>query len=263
MFPISESSYLPVLNTIIQRPIVSAKSAVVYDTRSARFLFSKNPDARLPIASLTKLLNAVVAAENFNLDEVVQVTKESIKVDDEKQTLYLDEKISIRNLLKMMLIESSNDAAYALKYHAEKSGIDLAALMNKKAVELEMNQSIFNDPAGLNDDALSSAGDLVKLVKYSLKFNELWAAMSEKSAVVESANGSISHQIKSTNQLLGVIPDIVGGKTGYTDAALGCLVLVVDVPGKNDKLIVVVLGSTERFTDTEKLVTWVKQAYTW
>ena len=263
VFPISEPSYLPILNTSVEPPILSAKSAVAYDTRSARFLFSKNSGARLPIASLTKLLNAVVVAENFSLDEVTQITKESIKVDGEKQTLYLDENISIGNLMKIMLIESSNDAAYALKYYVEKSGTNLAILMNKKAVELGMGQSIFKDPAGLNDDALSSAEDLVKLIRYSLKFDDLWRTMAEKNSIVNSVDGKISHQIKSTNQLLGVIPDIIGGKTGYTDEALGCLILVVDVPGKNDKLIVVVLGSLERFTDTEKLVDWIRRAYSW
>mgnify|MGYP001577564802 CR=1 FL=1 len=263
IFPISEPSYLPVLNTAIERPQLAAKSAVVYDTRSSRFLYSKNHEDRLPIASLTKLLSAVVILENLNMDDIVRVPKEVVKVDGEKQTLYLDENIRARDLLKMMLIESSNDAAYALMRHASGQDLDLLGLMDRKAVELGMNNSIFHDPAGLNDDALSTSGDLVKLVNYSLKFDELWSILGEKTTKVYSVDGRIEHNLNSTNQLLGVIPDVVGGKTGYTDGALGCMLLVVDVPGKNDKLISIVLGSKERFTDTEKLIDWVKGAYSW
>lgn len=263
IFPIAESSYLPVLNTAIERPVLSAKSAVVYDTRSSRFLYSKNPDDRLPIASLTKLLSAVVVFENLSLDDIVRVPKEAVRVDGEKQTLYLDENIRVKELLKMMLVESSNDAAYALMQYASSRGLNPIGLMNKKAVELGMSNSIFHDPAGLNDDALSTSADLVKLVKYSLKFDELWLILGGKTMKTYSVDGKIEHQVNSTNQLLGVIPDIIGGKTGYTDGALGCMILVVDVPGKNDKLISIVLGSSERFTDTEKLINWVKRAHTW
>ena len=263
IFPISESSYLPVLNTTIEKPQLTAKSAIVYDTRSSKFLYSKNPGERLPIASLTKLLSAVVIFEALNLDDIVVVPAGTIKVDGEKQTLYLDERIKVRDLVKMMLIESSNDAAYALMLHASSYGFNLVGLMDKKAAELGMDDSIFHDPAGLNDDALSSSEDLVKLIKYSLKFDELWSILGEKTASVYSVDGRIEHRLNSTNQLLNVIPDIVGGKTGYTEKALGCMLLVIDFPGNNDKLIIIVLGSTERFTDTEKLVNWVKRAYSW
>ena len=263
IFPISEPSYLPVLNTAIERPQLSAKSAIIYDTRSSRYLYSKNSEERLPIASLTKLLSALVVLENLRLDDVVIVPKEALKVDGEKQTLYLDERMRVGELLEMMLIESSNDAAYALKLHASSSDLDLVGLMNRKAVELGMNNSIFHDPAGLNDDALSTSDDLMKLIRYSLKFDELWSTLGEKTKSIYSIDGKIEHKVVSTNHLLGVIPDIIGGKTGYTEKALGCMVLVVDVPGKNDKLISIVLGSTERFTDTEKLINWVKRAYTW
>lgn len=263
IFPVSEPSYLPVLNTAVERPQLTAKSAIIYDVKASRFLYSKNPDERLPIASLTKLLSAAVIIENLNLDDVVRIPREVIRVDGEKQTLYLDEKIKAGDLLKMMLIESSNDAAYALMRHTSDSGYNFLDLMERKAVELGMNASIFHDPAGLNDEALSTSRDLVKLVKHLFKFEELWFILGEKNVMVYSTDGGITHQVNNTNQLLGIIPDIVGGKTGYTDIALGCMILVVDVPGKNDKLISIVLGSTERFTDTEKLIDWVKRAYEW
>lgn len=263
IFPIAESSYFPVLDTTIEKPTINAKSAVIYDTRSSRFLYDSNTGERLPIASLTKLLSAIVVIENFDLDDFIHVSKESLKVDGEKQTLYLDEKLRVIDLLKMMLIESSNDAAYVLMNHASGLGINLVNLMNRKAAALGMGNSIFHDPAGLNDDALSTVEDLIKLVEYSLKFNEIWSILGEKTASVYSVDRKIEHRISSTNQLLGVIPDVIGGKTGYTEKALGCMILVVDIPGENDRLITIVLGSTDRFTDTQKLLDWAKRAYSW
>lgn len=263
IFPISEPNYVPVLDTRVSRPIINAKSAIVYDTRSGRFLFEQNARQKLPIASLTKLLSAVVIMENFKPEDVVNVPKEVLRVDDEKQTLYLGEKISVENLLKLMLIESSNDSAFALAFFAKSKGLNFIDKMNERANQLGMTDSYFLDPAGLNDDAYSTANDLIKLIKYAFQYDLIWNFLSEKNLVVKSVDGKIEHNVKSTDQLLGIIPDIVGGKTGYTDGAGGCMILVVDIPGKNDKIISVVLGATDRFGETSKLIGWVKGAHKW
>ncbi|MEK7076045.1 MAG: serine hydrolase [Patescibacteria group bacterium] len=263
VLPISEPSYFPIYDSKIEKPVIDAKSGLVYDTRSGRFLFAKNPRLKLPVASLTKILSAVVVLENLDTKDIIVVPKEALRVDDEKQSLYLNEEITVENLLKLMLIESSNDAAYALAYYANTKGINFVEKMNEKAQLLSMNDSNFLDPAGLNDDAYSTAEDLVKLVKYSFKYDLIWEILTEKSIVVRSTDGKIEHRAENTDQLLGVIPDIFGGKTGYTDNALGCMILVVDIPDKNDKLISVVLGSQSRFDDTKKLIDWVKSAYRW
>ena len=79
----------------------------------------------------------------------------------------------------------------------------------------------------------------------------------------------ITHEIKSTDQLLGVLADIVGGKTGYTDSALGCMILIVDAPARigvsnqSDRIVAIILGSRDRFGDMKNLVSWAKQAYRW
>ena len=263
VLPISEPSYFPIFDSVKEKPVIDAKAGLVYDTRSGRFLFVKNPRIKLPIASLTKILSAVVVLENFDTKEAVTIPKEVLRVDDEKQSLYLNEEITVQNLLKLMLIESSNDAAYALAYHANNKGINFVDKMNEKAQLLNMNDSNFLDPAGLNDNAYSTSEDLVKLIKYSLKYDLIWEILTEKSIVVKSVDGKIEHKAENTDQLLGIIPDIFGGKTGNTDKALGCMILVVDIPDKNDKLISIVLGSRSRFDDTKKLIDWVKEAYRW
>ena len=263
ILPISEPNYIPVLNSNISMPAVSAKSALVYDTSSSRFLYNKNTDIKLPIASLTKIMTAVVVLENLSLDDIVTITEDSMRVDGKKQDLYLGEKMSIRNLLKLLLIESSNDAAYALAGHAKKLGIDFIGAMNTKAGALGMTDTIFNDPAGLNDNAHSTVKDLAKLVEYSLSYQEIWDISSEKTAIVESSDERIKHSITSTNRLLGMIKDIIGGKTGFTDGALQCMILVTSVQGYSGKLISIVLGSQDRFGDTQKLIEWTRTAYRW
>ena len=263
LLPVSEPSYFPIYDSKTENPVIDAKAGLVYDTRSGRFLFAKNPRIKLPVASLTKILSAIIVLENLDTKEAVVVPKEAIRVDEEKQTLYLGEEITVLNLLKMMLIESSNDAAYALAGHVNSKGINFVDKMNEKAQSLSMNDTNFLDPAGLNDDAYSTLEDLVKLIRYSFKHDLIWEILTEKSIVVKSIDGKIEHRVESTNQLFGVVPDIFGGKTGYTENALGGMILVVDIPDKNDKLISVILGSRSRFDDTKKLIDWTKEAYRW
>ncbi len=263
ILPISQPSYMPVLDPNSPKPEISAKSAIVYDTRSARFLYDKNTKIKLPIASLTKVLSAVVVLESLNQDDVVTVPGEAIKVDGEKQDLFLGEKISVDNLLKLMLIQSSNDAAYALAFHAKELGVDFVSAMNHKAGVLGMTSSLFLDPAGLNDNAYSTVEDLIKLIQYSLSYDEIWNISAEKSLVVESSDGKIVHHSVSTNQLLGILPDILGGKTGYTDGALECLILIVRLPDFPSDIVSIVLGSHDRFGDTKKLIDWTRAAYRW
>ena len=162
-----------------------------------------------------------------------------------------------------MLIESSNDAAYAVANFAKEKGINFIKEMNTKAGALGMSNSIFTDPAGLDDSAYSSAEDLIRLVEYSLNYQEIWNISAEKTAIVESTDLKIKHSITTTNRLLGFLSDIIGGKTGRTDGALECLILITAVPNYPSKIISIVLGSNDRFGDTQKLIDWTRTAYRW
>ncbi len=263
VLPLSEPNYLPIFNSDIPAPNINAKSALVYDLRSGRSLYENNATLRLPIASLTKIMTAVIVLENYNLQDTVTVARSAVKVDDEKQELYEGERISVENLLKMMLIESSNDAAYALAQYGAIKNMDFLQEMNKKAALLKMHDSNFLDPAGLDDNAYSTAEDLSRLTKFALTYPLIWQTLSQKDLVVQSIDEKIKHITKNTNLLLGVIPNIIGGKTGYTDSALGCLILVMEIPGENDSMVSVVLGSNDRFGDSAKLINWIKSAYRW
>lgn len=263
VLPISGPNYIPVLDSNIPAPKINSRSAAVFDIRSSRFLYDKDSKIRLPIASLTKIMSAVVVLENLSFDDIVTISDKSIRVDGERQDLFLGEKMSVKNLLKLMLIESSNDAAYALADYARSRGIDFIPAMNEKAKLLDMRDSAFLDPAGLNDNAYSTVQDLIKLVEYSLNYPEIWDISSEKTAIVESSDEKIKHTAQSTNRLIGLIQDLIGGKTGYTDGAGQCLILVTSVPNYPSKIISIVLGSQDRFGDTQKLIDWTRSAYKW
>ncbi len=265
--PPNPVSYLPLLDTSVRDVNLDAKSAIIYDVKSDRNLFEKNINVKLPVASLTKILNAVVVWEKFSPNDQVTVQASAVKVDGEKQDLYLNETLSINNLIQLMLVESSNDAAYALRDYAASQQIDLVKEMNLKVVALGMRDTQFLDVAGLNDSGYSTASDLVKAVRYALRYDAIWNFSRELTATVDSSDGKISHVIKNTNQLLGVLSDIIGGKTGYTESALGCIILIVDAAPKtgdqNGKIIAIVLGSHNRFEDMKNLITWAKRAYRW
>src|SRR3989344_4637586 len=262
ILPVSEVSYLPILDTDVSKPVLKSKSAIVYDVNSGRYLYSKNISEKLPIASLTKILTAIAVVEKLNFKDIVTVPADAIKVDSERQDLYLGERLTVEDLMKMMLIKSSNDAAYALSFYAKSIGVDLIKEMNKRATALGMLNSHFKDVAGLNDEAYSNAEDMIKLVRELLDYPTLLIIMSQKDVDVKSLDG-IAHHIETTNQLLVDIPGILAGKTGYTEDAMGCMVLVVQVSEDNDRIISIVLGSSERFMDTKKLVDWTRQAYRW
>ena len=129
----------------------------------------------------------------------------------------------------MMLVESSNDAAYALAAYAKASGLDFVALMNQKAWTLGMHDCTFSDPAGLDDTAYCTADDIIRLVRGSLRQTpQLWPVMATQRLTVLSADGRISHAVVSTNELFDEFTGIIGGKTGNSDGALGCMLLVVN-----------------------------------
>ena len=267
ILPPNPISYLPILDTSMNEVRLDAKSAILYDVKSDRNLFEKNIKEKLPIASLTKIITAIVVWEKFSPNDIVTIKLSAVMVDGERKDLYAGETLTVHNLIQMMLIESSNDAAYALRDYAASRSMDLMAEMNTKASELGMNDTYFVDPAGLDDAGYSTVSDLVKGVAYALRYDAIWSFSRQATATIVSTDGKITHEIKSTDQLLGVLSDIVGGKTGYTDSALGCMILIVDAPssagGPSDRIIAIILGSHDRFGDMKNLISWAKQAYRW
>lgn len=255
-------NFLPIRDWEINDPEVGARSALIFNLDKNKILYQKSPAMILPVASLTKLMTALLVLENLNTDEVVSIGQEAIDSYGEQGGLMLYEKITVANLLNILLIESSNDAALALAEAVEeKTGQNFVVLMNEKVKSLGLKNTQFTDPSGYDVGNVSTASEIALLVKRSFDNSLIWEILKTPAKDVFSVDGRIRHRLVNTDELLNRLPNVVGGKTGYTDEAQGCLVLVVSQDG--EYLVSVVLGAQERFLETEKLIAWVLKAYRW
>jgi len=247
---------------------ISAKAAICMETNpiaKGKIILAKNADEKLPIASLTKLMSALVVLKNgsgdFNLDKLVNVSLEAVEQPGEQGFLIAGEYLSVKDLLYIMLIESSNDAAYAL---AQVIGVDnFVFLMNQEATGLGMDRTSFSDPSGFSADNYSTVMDLVKLTQYLTKnYPLVWEILSKQNFELNTPQG-FHHEMQNTNELLGQVPGIIGGKTGKTTEAKGCLLLVLKNPKSQNNLVYIILGSDERFSEMKRLIEWINIAYHW
>jgi len=236
---------------------ISAKSAisVLYnlDPKKEEIVFEKESSAVLPIASLTKLMVSDIILENFNLNKVVRISENAVSQEGEMGNLKIGEELSVENLLYIMLIESSNDSAYALSEIITPE--DFVLLMNLEAKYLGMSDTYFEDPTGISAKNQSSTKDLVILVEHLLEKPLVWEILKKPEFELKLPDGVLHHKLKNTNEILrewGSNLEIVGGKTGYTIQANGCFVLVLKVV-EDGYLINVILGSNDRFGEMKKI----------
>jgi D-alanyl-D-alanine endopeptidase (penicillin-binding protein 7) len=162
-------------------------------------------------------------------------------------------------------MESSNDAAMSLAGDNPRLTYDeFINLMNSKLGELGLKNTSFVDPTGLSADNQSTVLEISNLTRYALKFPLILEILKTPEATVSSIDNKFIHNLTTTNNLLGKIPQIIGGKTGYTEEAGGCMLTVSTVSNiSNNYLITVVLGSTQREDDSEKIINWVQQVWLW
>jgi D-alanyl-D-alanine endopeptidase (penicillin-binding protein 7) len=135
--------------------------------------------------------------------------------------------------------------------------------MNKKADDLGLKETYFLDPTGLNPENRSSARDLVSLMQKALEYPLLSEIMKTKEIDIASADDKFHHHLANTDMLLGEIPEIIGGKTGYTEEAGNCMVLAVTSPNGEGTVISVVMNAKDRIAETKRLITWTKTAFFW
>ena len=246
--------------------VVNSSSAVAFDVGTDYILYSKNIEEKLPIASLTKIITALIVIEENNLNDVAIVSQSSFEVQGKKEGLSVGERIVVNDLLKMMLVSSNNIAASALAEHTGGNIENFVELMNQKANSLGLKNTKFYNPTGLDQEDInvSTAYDIAQLVDYALEESIIWEYTSMTDITVNSLDGKISHRVKNTNQLLGKLENVIGGKTGFTDMAGECLVLITsNGDEKNNRTITVVLNAEDRFQETKKLVNWIYESYSW
>jgi D-alanyl-D-alanine carboxypeptidase len=241
----------------------SGISVFVNSNGSGKILFEKEIDKVLPIASLIKLMTADIVWEDYDPSLIVEITK--LK---DLGNFKIGEKFSVGALLYPLLMESSNDAAVALaQIIGEKSFVDL---MNLEAKNLGMENTNFVNPTGLDPDNpgepknYSTVEDLVKLTIHLLKTKpKIMEILATPEIDFYTPEGVFHHKLKNTNQLLNEIDGIIGGKTGWTDEAQGCLLLVTIAPKNRGEIINVILGSENRFEEMKNLINWINSAYRW
>jgi D-alanyl-D-alanine carboxypeptidase len=230
-----------------------------------KILYAKNINQQFSIASITKLMTALVVLDQLNPDSNAEVSKNAVDTYGEMGNLVPGEKLTVRDLLYIMLIDSSNDAAIALAENVEKNGKNFVELMNQKTKNLHLDNSSFADPSGLNPNNLSTAYDLTVLMNNDLMNPLIEKIISTEKIDVASTDGKNIHHLVSTNELLGKVSGMEAGKTGYTEEAGECLIVAVKNETDSRYFISNILGAGigMRFIEMEKLIKWTKQVAGW
>ncbi len=243
-----------------EAPQVTATSAVVIDNKTGTSMYEKNSNLRHLPASTTKLMTALVALEKCSLTDVIEVR--DVEGDGSQMGLKVGDRVTVENLLYGLLIPSGNDAAFVLAKNCGDSYGQFIAGMNQKAKDLNMQNTHFVNPAGYDDPLqYSTASDLALLARVAVANPAIAKIVKIKSTVVTDVTGTRTYYLENVNKLLGVVPGVEGVKTGETDGALENLVTKT-TRGENS-ILVVVLGSQDRFGDSKSLIEWTFQNYIW
>ena len=254
------ASDYPVNTAKIPAPAVTARGVIVIDADSKAILYQKNPDLKLLPASITKIMTALVALENYDLTD--EVTIDLINTEPINMKLKIGEKITVENLLYGLLVGSANDAALALAQNFPTGEAGFIAAMNLKADNLHLHNTQFTNPIGFdNFSQYTTVHDLSLLTAAAMQSDVFKRLVSTISITVADVDHTVWHELTNLNLLLGRIPGLSGVKTGFTQLAGECLVTFIQ--RQNHRIITVVLGSNDRFGDTRQLIDWVFANFNW
>lgn len=239
--------------SISENKKIDWNSWLVFDINSSAVLWWVNENNKLPIASLTKLMTALIIVENHNLDELVKISQNAEYIDWAKVYLQTWEIFSIWDLLQALLIRSWNDAAIALAEYHSWNVWAFVNEMNNRASELWLKNTYFKNPTWLDQDwHYSSAKDLALITTILLKNSFIKEIVANKMWTIYSTEKR-KISFYSTNHLLWWIVKWV--KTWTTKDAWECLITLIEKDDK--KLLFILLGSTNRFDTTERLINFV------
>jgi D-alanyl-D-alanine carboxypeptidase len=250
-FPSEASKALP-------KPVLSARAAIVVDSKTGKILYSKNPDLKLPPASTTKVMTALLALERLPLERRVVISHQAVNVEPSKADLTLGASYKVNELIVAILVSSSNDAAVALAEAMAGTEEKFAELMNAKAKNLRMNDTHFLNATGLpvknsRQKQHTTASDLAKLMRVAAKDKRIDKVMGITMAYICGSDGKTIF-LKSHNKMLWKTPRFVKGKTGWTIASKHTFVGTNYEPKK--KIIFSMLSSEEPWTDIQTLATF-------
>jgi D-alanyl-D-alanine carboxypeptidase (penicillin-binding protein 5/6) len=238
-------------------PDLSAPSAMLADLDSGQVLFEKDARSQRPIASLTKIMTALLVLERSDPAEIVTVGEDAAIPEDDRPGisalgLETGEQIGVQDLLYALLLQSANDAAVALADHLSGSESRFVKQMNARARELGMPRTRFRSPNGLDDRGYSTARDLVTLTRAAMSTPGFADVVSTEFHTIPAPGGGERH-IQNRDVLLWLYPGATGVKTGYTSRSGYCVVATAERDGR--RLVAVVLGAPgDAFSDAAALL---------
>ncbi len=229
-------------------PELSASGVLLLDAASSQEIYSKSPDVRRPIASLTKIMTALLVLERHSTSTIVTIPPIAENIRGSTVGLIPGQHISVGNLTKALLLPSANDAAYALATFDAKGVGAFVRTMNERAVAMGLENTHFANPAGLDHpEQYSTPRDLGWLALAALRNPTFASIVQTRSARVSTSEGK-EYSLRNTNELLHYNEDVYGVKTGTTDAAGECLIVLFRE--KDRPYLLVLLGSKDRYTDS-------------
>jgi len=238
-------------------PVVNARSAIVMDFETGTVLFEKNAYRKRPMASTTKIMTAIIALENSDLDEEVLISQRAANMGGSVMGLKKDTKVKMIDLLHGLLICSGNDAAVAIAEHVGGSVENFCKMMNEKALELGAYSTNFSNPHGLDEENhYTTAYDLAKITRYALR-NHIFNDIVKKTEFYFDGR-----TLKTTNEMLTTYEGADGVKTGYTGLAGRCLVTSATRDGKRFISVVLYCDTKNlRTSSSQKILDYSFQEY--
>lgn len=235
---------------------ITAKAAFFVETKTGRVLYSKNEHEKLPVASLVKVMTAIVAIDGRGLDEQYLVSTQAAGVEPDKMWLLANEKLTLKELLYGIFLISANDAAETLAEGTTGRREEFMQLMNTKALQLGMKDSFFANPTGLDEDSnnsYSSAYDLVLLSRYAIRRHPYLVDFSSTYHIfLPQTNTHQDYDMYSGINLLTTYPGVVGFKTGFTPEA--GLTLITLARRDGNEVLGVLLGSGDRRDEAKEIL---------
>lgn len=211
----------------------SAKAAILINGDTGEIIYSHNHEEKLPMASTTKIMTALLLCENGNLDREITVKPEMLRVEGSSMGLLGGDKVTLRDLLYGMLLASGNDAANVTAYTLGGTLDGFVKMMNDKAAELGLKNTHFDTPSGLDGDThYTTAYDLSMLARYAMQNENFYKAAASKSATLCYGNPPYKRTLTNHNKLLKTFDGAVGVKTGFTKKSGRCLVSAAKRDGK-------------------------------
>lgn len=247
------------------QPQVNAQSAVLMDMASGQVLWEKNSNEPMAMASTTKIMTAVIALEQGNMADIVEVSKKASQTAPVKMYLQAGEKISLENLMYAMMLQSSNDAAVAISEHIGGSVQGFAQLMNDKAKEIGCNDTLFVTPNGLDSgNHHSTAYDMALIARYALQNDEFIKIINTPQ--ISFSSDKKSYNVVNKNRLLTEYEGAFGVKTGFTGKAGHCF---VGAAKREDKAYISVvlasgwgsMGKSKKWSDTKAILNYGFEAF--